>query len=183
MARGTYKGIEGYKKKPKYKKRTSIKKKKSSKRKGKKLRNKFGYRNILLVVLLSIIVAIFAIKSTFIKDTIKLSDESVIYYINETDKVSSGKLQINWQEVAAIDLALNNGKEKLGNEDSINKIAESFLKYDEDKNIFGLNSLKVTMNELGLKTKESMDAESYLVKIKNNYLNRDLIKDKDKIKF
>ncbi|MGL5352829.1 MAG: glycoside hydrolase family 73 protein [Clostridium sp.] len=180
---GTYRGIDGYKKKPKYKKRTSRGKKKPSKRKSRKWKNKFGYRNMFLVVLLSIIIAIFAIKSTFIKDTMKLSDESITYYISQTDKVSIDKLQVNWQEVAAIDLALNNGKAKLDNEDGVNKIAESFLKYDDNKNLVGINSLKVSINELGLNTKEGIDAENYLVKIKGNYLNRDLIKDKNKTKF
>lgn len=185
MAGGTYKGIDGYKEKPKNKKKRTSINRKSKPRKRKRLvsKNKIGYRNVFLIVILSAIIAVFAIKSTFVKDTTKLSDESVTYYINITDKVSQGKLQINWQEVAAIDLALSSGKENLDNEARVSNIAQSFLKYDENKNLVAINSMKGSIKELGLKTKEGIDAENYLIKIKNNCLNRDLIKDKSKNKF
>ena len=65
----------------------------------------------------------------------------------------------------------------------LRRISESFFKYDKDKKISGIKTLKSVVNELGLKSKEKKEAEEYLVKIKNNYLNRDLIKDKNKMNF
>lgn len=165
---GTYQGIE------KYKKATIYKKKKKKKKRG---------TSIFSILVLSTVVALIGIKILFVNDTIKLSDESVIYYINETDKSSKDKLQLSWQEVAAIDLTLNNGKQKLNNEAEIKKICESFLKYDKDKKVSGINNFKSVVNELGLTAKEEKEAEAYLVKIKDNYLNRELIKDNSKMKF
>lgn len=175
--RGTYAGIDRYKK-------VKVSKKKKSRKKNKKRKNKkpLGTR-ILLVVIISSIIFIAGGLNRFTRDTMKLSDESVIYYINETDKVSRDKLQVNWQEVAAIDLALNKGNEKLDNEDEIKKISESFLKYDEEGNLLGINSFKSVINELRLKPKEKVKAEEYLLKIKNNCLNRDLVKDSSRTKF
>ncbi len=169
---GTYRGIENYKKPNRYKK----KKKKNNK---KKIKFTSGFSILVLITIISLIV----MSGIFVKDTINLSDESIIYYINETDKLSKDKLQLSWQEVAAIDLALNNGKEKLNNQDEIKRISESFFKYDKDKKISGIKTLKSVVNELGLKSKEKKEAEEYLVKIKNNYLNRDLIKDENKMNF
>ena len=113
---GTYRGIENYKKPNRYNK----KKKKKNK---KKIKFTSGFSILVLIT----IIALIGMRGIFVKDTINLSDESVIYYINETDKLSKDKLQLSWQEVAAIDLALNNGKEKLNNEDEIKKNIRKFF--------------------------------------------------------
>lgn len=112
-----------------------------------------------------------------------MSDESITYYINQTDKVSNDKLQLNWQEVAAIDLQLNNGIESLDNEEEAQKIAEMFFEYDENKKVIGIKSFKRVLNDVGLNYKEKDGANKYLIKIKDNCLNRNLIKDKNKMKF
>lgn len=117
------------------------------------------------------------------KNIINISDESIKYYINETDKVSNDKLQLNWQEVAAIDLELNNGIESLDNEGEVQKIAEMFFEYDENKKVICIKSFKSVLDDIGLNYKEKDGASKYLIKIKDNYLNRELIKDKNKMKF
>lgn len=173
--RGTYAGIDTHK-------RVKVHKKK--KRKSKKRKNKRSLgTTILLIVILSSIITIAVFINRFTSETINISDESIIYYINETDSVSKDKLQISWQEVAAIDLALNNGKENLDNVDGVKKIAESFLKYDNENNIVGISSFKTTLNELKLKPKQKEEAQEYLLKIEHNCLNRDLVKGSSRKEF
>ena len=185
MAGGTYGGIESYRKTSKYKKKKKSKNSsgKPSKKGKKRRRKEKAYRNVFLIVLFSLIIAVIGIKSSFIKDTKKLSDESIINYITETDEMSRDKLQLSWQEIASIDLALNNGKEKLDNKDNIKRICDKFFKYDENEKVIGINSFKTVVNEFELSSKEKSDAQTYLIKIEKNYLNRDLINNRSKMKF
>ena len=152
MAGGTYGGIESYRKTSKYKKKKKSKNSsgKPSKKGKKRRRKEKVYRNVFLIVLFSLIIAIIGIKSSFIKDTKKLSDESIINYITETDEMSRDKLQLSWQEIASIDLALNNGKEKLDNKDNIKRICDKFFRYDENEKVVGINNFKTVVNELEL---------------------------------
>lgn len=172
---GTYKGINTYKK-------TKVHKKKSRKGKRKKKKKSLG-TTILLIVILSSIMSITSGFNRLISNKVNISDESIIYYINETDKISKDKMQINWQEVAAIDLALNNGEENLDNINEVRKIAESFLKYDEENSVVGINTFKAVLNDIELKPNQREKAQEYLLKIEHNCLNRDLIKDSNRSRF
>lgn len=163
--RGSYSGIESY---------VTVNRYKKKKRK---------MRGIFFIALVSIIICFMGIKNLVTKDTINLSDERIIYYIDETDKVSEGILQLSWQEIAAIDLALNSGEVEVNNDEEVKKIAESFFKYDKENNIAGIKNFKEVIEELGLKNKEKEEANKYLIKIKNNLLNRELVKDSSKKKF
>jgi len=163
--RGSYSGIESYVTVNRYKKK------------------KIKMRGIFFITLVSIIICFMGIKNLVSKDTINLSDERIIYYIDETDKVSEGSLQLSWQEIAAIDLALNSGEVELSNDEEVKRIAESFLKYDKENNISGIKNFKDVIEELGLKNKEKEEANKYLLKIENNILNRELVKDRSKKKF
>ena len=169
--RGSYGGIESYRRVKKYNKRNKYNK------------NKRIFRRVIFIVSLSALVAIIGIKSQFSKEGMKLSDEIVTYYINETDSVSDEKLQLSWKEVAAIDLELNNGEENLNNSDGVKKIAEMFFEYDEEEKVSEIKSFNEVLNEVGLKSEEKENAYKYLVKIEKNYLNRNLINEKNKMKF
>ena len=163
--RGSYSGIESYITVNRYKKK------------------KMKMRGIFFIALVSIIICFMVIKNLVTKDTINLSDERIIYYIDETDKVSEGSLQLSWQEIAAIDLALNSGEVEVSNDEEVKKISESFFKYDKENNISGIKNFKDVIEELGLKTKEKEEANKYLIKIENNLLNRELVKDSSKKRF
>ena len=178
-SKGSYRGIDSYKKNNKSNKK---KKKKSNIRKN-NIGKKKSVRNAFFIVLLSIVVSILGIKNLASKRIMKLSDESITYYINETDKVCEDKLQLNWKEIAAIDLAFNDGEENLSNGDEVNKIAEMFFKFDKDNNVLEMKTFKEVINEVGLSNKEKEKAYKYLERIEDNYLNRKLVNDKNKYRF
>lgn len=178
-SKGSYFGIDSYKKNSKSKKK---KRKKSNIRKSNR-GNKKTVRSVFFIVLLSIVVSILGIKNLTTKSLMKLSDESVTYYINETDRACEDKLQLNWKEIAAIDLVFNDGQENLNSGNEVINIADMFFKFDKDKNVLGIKTFREVINEVGLSNKEKEKAYKYLERIENNYLNRKLVNDKNKYNF
>lgn len=117
-----------------------------------------------------------------IDSNIALSKEEIQNYINITDDLSKSGYQLNWQEIAAINSALNNGNFEINNE-NINNIANVLLNKDNEGNIVGINSFKTAIRNLSLDNEAEELAKNNLEKIKNNYLNGNLASDKEKLGF
>lgn len=107
-----------------------------------------------------------------------LSYDKISYYIDITDKVSEGKVQVNWQEVAAINEVLNSGKE----DELVSKIAEVFLK-NSDNGGYTLFTVNEVLEKLNVKNEEKEKVKAFLSGIQDNTLYKDLYKDEVKIAF
>ncbi|MCF0147366.1 MAG: glucosaminidase domain-containing protein, partial [Clostridium sp.] len=98
------------------------------------------------------------------------------------DELSKVGYQLNWQEVAAINSAINNGSFEINNE-NIKNIGNALLKKDNEGTIVGINSFKTAINNLNLDSEAYNLAKSNLDKIRSNYINEKLVNDRDKIAF
>jgi flagellum-specific peptidoglycan hydrolase FlgJ len=162
--RETYNGVNGYRKK---------------KSKGKIRR--FFLKSIFFIIC---IFSIFSIVLTFINKNgknISLSHEVVLSYINVADELSKEGYQLNWQEIAAINGAVNEGEFNINNKDQLNSIGKAFLKKNSSNDSIGLRNFDSAIKELKLDEKEEKLAEDYLIELKKNYLHSEL--DKEKIQF
>ncbi len=107
-----------------------------------------------------------------------LSYDKISYYIDIVDKVSEGKVQVNWQEVAAINEVLNSGKE----DELVSKIAEVFLKSSEDGG-YTLFTVDEVLDKLNVNIDEEKRVKAFLSEIEDNTLYKDLYKDEEKMAF
>ena len=114
--------------------------------------------------------------------SIKLSKEEIQNYINIADELSKSGYQLNWQEIAALNSALNNGDFIINNDNIIN-IEKALMKKDKEGNVIGINSFKSALKDLKLDSAKERIAENNLEGIRNNYLNERLASDKSKIEF
>lgn len=135
----------------------------------------------IIVFIITMFLATFKLLNKF-ENNIALSKEEIKSYIDITDKLSEVGYQLNWQEVASINSALNNGDFEINNE-NINNIANSFFKKDTEGNIIGINSFKVAIKNLDLDNEREALAKENLEKIKGNYINEELINDRNKLGF
>ncbi len=148
---------------------------------------KGGIKKILLMIIfiVTFISTLVFITSKFINNGSEetlLSNDDIIKYINICDDASSGGFQLNWQEIASISGAINNGNFEIDN-DVISKIVNSFYKKDNNGNVADLNSFKSVVKSLKLNNEEEEKANKYLEGLKNNYINRELVKDNSKLEF
>ena len=114
--------------------------------------------------------------------SIKLSNEEIQNYINIADELSKSGYQLNWQEIAALNSALNNGDFIINNDNIIN-IEKTLMKKDKEGNVIGINSFKSALKDLKLGSEKERLAENNLEGIRNNYLNESLAIDNSKIEF
>lgn len=135
------------------------------------------YQGILGFVVISLIMIGGKLFFGKIDDSI-LSDDKILYYIDITDKVSEGKVQVNWQEVAAINEVLNSGKE----DELVPKIAELFLK-NNDSGESSLFTVDEVLENLRVNNEEEENVKSFLSEIEDSTLYKDLYKDEEKIAF
>ena len=113
---------------------------------------------------------------------IKLSNEEIRNYIDIADELSIIGYQLNWQEIAALNSALNNGDFTINNDNIIN-IEKALMKKDKEGNVIGINSFKSALKDLKLGSDKERLAENNLEGIRNNYLNESLAIDNSKIEF
>lgn len=101
----------------------------------------------------------------------QIAKEDILYYIEVTDKASSKKAQVNWQEVAAINQILNNGNK----DEKVEKIAELFLSKSKsgEYNILTINEV---LSQLKLDNKSKESILNKLKSIEDNSLS-DVIKE------
>lgn len=153
--------------------------------KGKVARNRVKRISLSLLFIIVFIITFFLstlkILNKF-ENNISMSKEEIKRYIDITDELSKAGYQLNWQEVASINSALNNGSFEINNE-NINNIANSFFKKDNEGNIIGINSFKAAIKSLNLDSERETLAKDNLERIKSNYLNEDLINDRNKLGF
>ena len=114
--------------------------------------------------------------------SIKLSNEEIQNYIDIADELSIIGYQLNWQEIAALNSALNNGDFTINNDNIIN-IEKALMKKDKEGNVIGINSFKSALKDLKLGSEKERLAENNLEGIRNNYLNESLAIDNSKIEF
>lgn len=163
---GTYKGVNRYTKKE----------------------NKIKYEKYILriVFLISLIATIIICLNKFsnkFSAKITLKDDLILKYIDIVDNLSTEGYQVSWQEVASINIGINNGDLEAFNEDNIKKVGNSFLKRDKNGEIIKLRSFKEAIKELKLNTKEEDLSLKILVSIEDNYLHRNLKDDNSKKEF
>ena len=139
---------------------------------------------LALIFLITLFSTIFIFTSKFINKnhSIILSKEEIQIYINVADELSKSGYQLNWQEIAAISSVLNNGSFTINNE-NISIIENALLIKDNEGNIVGTNSFKNAIKNLELDSEGRELAIRNLERIRNNYLNENLLNDKEKLKF
>ena len=163
--KGTYRGVNNVK-------RVAFRKRKK----------KVGLSLLFIIIfILTIFIATFKFLNKF-ENKIYLSKEEIKNYIDITDELSKVGYQLNWQEVAAINSAINNGSFEINNE-NIKNIGNALLKKDNEGTIVGINSFKTAINNLNLDSEAYNLAKSNLDKIRSNYINEKLVNDRDKIAF
>lgn len=134
---------------------------------------------ITLMVTIIFITAEYISKSS--KETI-LSNEEIIKYIDISDDLSDGGIQLNWQEIAAINGAIADGNFEINGE-NINNIVNLFYVKDASGNIVELKKFKAAIKALNLSSEQEEKANEYLEGLKNNYIHRELIMDDSKLQF
>lgn len=138
-----------------------------------------------LIFIITLIATVIIATSNLINnfnDNIILSKEEIQNYINVTDDLSKDSYQLNWQEVAAINSAMNNGSFEINN-DNINKIANALIKKDTDGNAVGINTFKSALKSLKLNSEQEDMAINNLKALRNNYINEKVSKDSSKLEF
>ncbi len=163
--KGTYRGVNNFR-------RVTIRKRK------KRIRLSLVF---IMIFILTTIIATFKFLSKF-ENNISLSKDEIKSYIDITDNLSKVGYQLNWQEVAAINATINNGNFEINNE-SINNIGNALLIKDNEGNVVGINSFKTAIKNLNLDGEAYNLAKGNLDKIKSNYLNENLVNDRNKLGF
>lgn len=138
-----------------------------------------------LIFIITLIATVIIATSNLINnfnDNIILSKEEIQNYINITDDLSKDSYQLNWQEVAAINSAMNNGSFEINN-DNINKIGNALIKKDTDGNAVGINTFKSALKSLKLNSEQEDMAINNLKALRNNYINEKVSKDSSKLEF
>ncbi|MDV4152553.1 glucosaminidase domain-containing protein [Clostridium sp. AL.422] len=147
--------------------------------------NKIKKIILILSFLITFISTLFIVAPRIINkidNSINLSKEEIQSYIDVTDELSKSGYQLNWQEIAAINSVLNDGNFEINNE-NISNIANVLLKKDNEGNVIGINSFKNAIKSLKLNKESEELAKNNLERIKNNYINESLAKDRDKVGF
>ncbi|ATD54730.1 glycoside hydrolase family 73 protein [Clostridium chauvoei] len=163
--KGSYSGLVSYKK---------SKDKKVSKRR---------FLEILFIIVVLITVVLSFLKRGVNKDFIKLSEDTINYYIQTCDEVSLNKGQLNWQEVAVVYATINNGTFEASKKEDVIKIGNNFFEYNSNTGEYKIKTLEKVLKDLGAKGEEIKKAKECLVSIEDNYLNTSLAKDQNKKTF
>ena len=111
-----------------------------------------------------------------------LTTSEIEYFIDIADEVSSGKAQVNWQQVAAISEAYCEGNLALVNDNDSRTISESFL-IDNGDGTYGILSMEQAMDKLNLSSRAKDSALKYLEKVAGSSLYEGLYTESDKINF
>lgn len=159
-----YKGIENYNG---YEKRRSL------------------YKILPIVFIITIIIALcFGIKyfySNFIVEK-HMSEDEIKYYINLSDKISEGKSQANWQEVAVVLQTLGYGNIDIEDAESINKLTDIFFEQSISGEFLVL-SFDEILKKIKINQNDEKHAKKQLEKIKNNALFNELYSNENMISF
>ena len=135
----------------------------------------------IIILVTTVIIATSKLINNF-GDNIILSKEEIQAYINATDDLSKASYQLNWQEVAAINSAINNGSFEINN-DNIENIGNALINKDSDGNTVGIHTFKFAINNLGLNSEQEDLAIKNLEALRNNYINENLSSDNNKLEF
>lgn len=159
-----YKGIENYNG---YEKRRSL------------------YKILPIVFIITIIIALcFGIKyfySNFIVEK-HMSEDEIKYYINLSDKISEGKSQANWQEIAVVLQTLGYENVDIEDAESINKLTDIFFEQSISGEFLVL-SFDEILKKIKINQNDEKHAKKQLEKIKNNALFNGLYSNENMISF
>ncbi|SHE53270.1 glycoside hydrolase family 73 protein [Clostridium fallax] len=125
------------------------------------------------IIILTIIVGIFYFSyHNYDKNKKLMSRDDISIYIKETDKISNGKLQLNWKQIAAIDGAIKDNDFTSIKEEDIKSIGNKFLnkKSVDGQATYTLKSFNEVLKEMNLSKKQIRKAESNLERLKNEGL-------------
>lgn len=143
------------------------------------------YKLLPIVFIITVIIVLcFGIKyfySNFIVEK-HMSEDSIKYYINLSDKLSESRSQANWQEVAVILQTLGYEDIDLEDTESINKLTDLFFEQSISGEFLVL-SFDEILKKVKLNKNDKESAKKELEKIKNNALFNGLYSDQTKIAF
>lgn len=143
------------------------------------------YRILPIIFIITVIIALlYGIKlfySTFIVEK-HMSEDDIKYYIDLSDKISEGKAQVNWQEVAVVLDTLEKEDIDLEDDESINKLTDIFFE-ESTSGQFIVLAFDEILEKIKLKNDDIKKAENELERIKKNALFEGLYSDKEKISF
>lgn len=143
------------------------------------------YKILPIVFIITVIIALcFGIKyfySNFIVEK-HMSEDEIKYYINLSDKISEGKSQANWQEVAVVLEILDYKDIDLDDDESINKLTDIFFEQSISGEFLVL-SFDEILKKIKLNKNDEERAKKELERIKNKALFDGLYSDENMISF
>ncbi|MBD7911888.1 MULTISPECIES: glucosaminidase domain-containing protein [Clostridium] len=95
-------------------------------------------------------------------DTIKLNDTEIKLYIDSADKISKGKLQVNWKYLAAIDYVRYKKDISKSTDVSIQELGQTFLENTSKENKYKLLNLEDGLKKLSFTDSEKEKAYKYV---------------------
>ncbi|MEF9990663.1 MAG: glucosaminidase domain-containing protein [Romboutsia sp.] len=150
--------------------------------------NIFKKSLILIGVIVSIISVYFITKyvDEFYKKK-NIESSKIEFYMDIADEASDLQTQINWQDLMAIDLVINDGDlSEIRKKDSLD-IAEKFVIKNKDKDgklAYQVESFESVLNKLKFKENSKKKAKKYKAELKYSFLgNKELNNDSREIKF
>jgi len=95
-------------------------------------------------------------------DNIKMNYSDINLYINSADNISSGKLQVNWKYLAAIDWVRNEKDFSKSNDKNVSELGQLFLEKNSKENRYTLLSLDTTLNNLSFSNSQKRKIYKYI---------------------
>jgi len=113
---------------------------------------------------------------------IKSEELNTKVYIQAADNTSSGKLQVNWQYMAAIDQVRYKDDLSRVNDESVNELANMFLEKNSTStkvrdNNYKLVDLDVVLDRLGFDEKQKEAVNDHLEKLKYTGSKKNILND------
>jgi len=109
-------------------------------------------------------------------DNIKMNTSQITLYINSADNVSTGRLQVNWKYLAAIDWVRNDKDFLKSNDKNVNELGQLFLEKTGKENKYTLLSLDTTLNNLSFSSSQKRKTYKYIKQLELIGLSPDNLK-------
>ncbi|GAB6169727.1 glucosaminidase domain-containing protein [Clostridium carnis] len=115
-------------------------------------------------------------------EEIVLTYKAISKYIDVSDEMSKDNMQLNWQEIAAIDGYINNKDFEKSSKEELKTIANKFFNIDSN-NKASIKNFKEVLMDFKFKEDEENNATKILNGISTNYLHKEIAHDKEKLDF
>jgi len=110
-------------------------------------------------------------------DTIKMNTSEINLYINSADNVSTGKLQVNWKYLAAIDFVRYEKDLLNSNDKNVKELGQTFLEKDSEEDKYKLLSLETMLNKLSFSNSQKKHTYKYIKQLELIGLAQDNLKE------